>query len=38
MLYEVHLTVALDVASFLISQGHAFRGHDESASSLKEIS
>ena len=36
MLYEVRLTAALDVPSYLISQGHAFRGHDESASSLNK--
>ncbi|KAJ1266587.1 hypothetical protein BS78_08G163800 [Paspalum vaginatum] len=36
MLYEVRLTAALDVTNFLISQGHAFRGHDESASSLNK--
>ncbi|XP_062229974.1 uncharacterized protein LOC133927506 [Phragmites australis] len=36
MLYEVRLTAALDVASYLISQGHAFRRHDESASSLNK--
>lgn len=36
MLYEVRLTAALDVASFLISQGHAFRGHDESGTSLNK--
>ncbi|WVZ66717.1 hypothetical protein U9M48_015903 [Paspalum notatum var. saurae] len=36
ILYEVRLTVALDVTNFLISQGHAFHGHDESASSLNK--
>ncbi|XP_062197361.1 uncharacterized protein LOC133900270 [Phragmites australis] len=34
MKYEVRLTASLDVASFLIAQGHPFRGHDESPSSL----
>jgi hypothetical protein len=36
MLYEVHLTVALDVVSFLIAQGHAFCGNDESDTSLNK--
>jgi len=36
MLYEVRLTAALDVASFLIAQGHAFRGNDESVTSLNK--
>ena len=36
MLYEVRLTAALDVASFLIAQGHAFRGNDESDTSLNK--
>jgi hypothetical protein len=36
MLYEVRLTVALDVASFLIAQGHAFCGNDESGTSLNK--
>jgi len=36
MLYEVRLTAALDVASFLIAQGHAFRGNDESGTSLNK--
>ena len=36
MLYEVRLTAALDVASFLIAQGHAFRGNDESSTSLNK--
>jgi hypothetical protein len=35
-LYEIRLTAGLDVAMFLISQGHAFRGHDESATSLNK--
>ncbi|KAJ1258931.1 hypothetical protein BS78_10G113900 [Paspalum vaginatum] len=34
--YEVRVTAVLDIARFLISQGHAFRGHDESASSLNK--
>ncbi|KAJ1293014.1 hypothetical protein BS78_01G035500 [Paspalum vaginatum] len=36
--YEVRVTAALDIARFLISQGHAFREHDESASSLNKES
>jgi hypothetical protein len=36
MLYEVRLTAALDVASFLIAQGHAFRSNDESVTSLNK--
>jgi hypothetical protein len=32
--YEIHLTSSLDVAIFLISQGDAFRGHNETSSSL----
>jgi hypothetical protein len=35
-LYEIRLTAGLDVAMFLISQGHAFRGHDESATFLNK--
>ncbi|KAJ1295190.1 hypothetical protein BS78_01G205200 [Paspalum vaginatum] len=34
--YEVRVIATLDVARFLIAQGHAFRGHDESASSLNK--
>ena len=34
--YEVRVTAALDIARFLIAQGHAFRGHDESATSLNK--
>jgi hypothetical protein len=30
------VTVALDIAIFLIAQGHAFCGHDESATSLNK--
>ena len=30
------MTAALDIARFLIAQGHAFRGHDESATSLNK--
>jgi len=32
--YETRVTASLDVASYLISQAHSFRGHDESPSSL----
>lgn len=35
-LYEIRLTASLDIARYLISQGHAFRGHDESPSSLNK--
>ena len=31
--YEIRLTASLDCASYLLMQGHAFRGHDESSSS-----
>jgi hypothetical protein len=31
--YEIRLTSSLDVARFLIVQGDAFRGHDESSTS-----
>ncbi|KAJ1275611.1 hypothetical protein BS78_05G148400 [Paspalum vaginatum] len=34
--YEIHLTSSLDVARFLIMQGDAFRGHDESSTSLNK--
>jgi len=34
--YEICLTSSLDVARFLISQGDAFRGHDETSSSLNK--
>jgi len=30
------VNTALDIARFLIAQGHAFRGHDESSSSLNK--
>ena len=30
------MNAALDIARFLIAQGHAFRGHDESSSSLNK--
>lgn len=30
------MTAALDIVRFLITQGHAFRGHDESDSSLNK--
>jgi hypothetical protein len=30
------VTASLDIARFLIAQGHAFRGHDESATSLNK--
>ena len=32
--YETRVTASLDVAGYLIAQAHAFRGHDESDSSL----
>jgi len=32
--YETRVTASLDVASYLISQAHSFRGHDESPSPL----
>jgi hypothetical protein len=35
-LYEIRLNAGLDVAMFLISQGHAFHGHDESGTSLNK--
>jgi hypothetical protein len=35
-LYEICLTIGLDVAMFLISQGHAFHGHDKSATSFNK--
>ncbi|KAJ1257064.1 hypothetical protein BS78_K226400 [Paspalum vaginatum] len=34
--YEVRVTTSLDVATFLLMQGHEFRGHDESSSSLNK--
>ena len=34
--YEICLTSSLDVARFLISQGDAFHGHDETSSSLNK--
>lgn len=34
--YEVRVTASLDIATFLLMQGHAFRGHDESSSSLNK--
>jgi hypothetical protein len=34
--YEIRLTSSLDVTRFLISQGDAFRGHDETSSSLNK--
>ncbi|KAJ1265531.1 hypothetical protein BS78_08G082600 [Paspalum vaginatum] len=34
--YEIRLTSSLDIARFLIMQGDAFRGHDESSTSLKK--
>jgi len=34
--YEIRLTTSLDVARFLIMQGDAFRGHDESSTSLNK--
>lgn len=35
-LYEIHLTSSLDVARLFISIGDAFRGHDETFSSLNK--
>ncbi|XP_039815744.1 zinc finger MYM-type protein 1-like [Panicum virgatum] len=34
--YEIRVNAALDIARFLIAQGHAFHGHDESSSSLNK--
>ncbi|XP_039814988.1 zinc finger MYM-type protein 1-like [Panicum virgatum] len=34
--YEIQLTASLGVARFLIMQGDAFRGHDESSTSLNK--
>ncbi|XP_039783332.1 zinc finger MYM-type protein 1-like isoform X1 [Panicum virgatum] len=34
--YEIRLTASLGVARFLIMQGDAFRGHDESSTSLNK--
>ncbi|CAN6215580.1 unnamed protein product [Urochloa humidicola] len=34
--YEIRLTTSLDVARFLIMQADAFRGHDESPTSLNK--
>ncbi|KAJ1255625.1 hypothetical protein BS78_K180300 [Paspalum vaginatum] len=34
--YEIRLTSSLDIARFLIMQGDAFRGHDESSTSLNK--
>ncbi|KAH7658156.1 Ribonuclease H-like protein [Dioscorea alata] len=34
--YHTHLTAVLDVTRFLLKQGLAFRGHDESSSSLNK--
>ncbi|WVZ59232.1 hypothetical protein U9M48_009414 [Paspalum notatum var. saurae] len=31
--YEVRVTASLDIATFLLMQGHAIRGHDKSSSS-----
>jgi hypothetical protein len=36
ILYKIRLTASLDVARFLIEQGDAFRGHDESDTSLNK--
>jgi hypothetical protein len=34
--YEIRLTSSLDVVRFLTMQGDAFRGHDESSTSLNK--
>jgi len=34
--YKTRLSSSLDVARFLIQQGDAFRGHDESSTSLNK--
>jgi hypothetical protein len=34
--YEIHLNSSLDVVRFLIMKGDAFRGHDESSTSLNK--
>lgn len=34
--YKIRITSSLDVARFLIKQGDAFRGHDESSTSLNK--
>ncbi|XP_058744296.1 uncharacterized protein LOC131616856 [Vicia villosa] len=35
-LYKIHLACSLDCTRYLIAQGIAFRGHDESSTSLKK--
>ncbi|XP_058727121.1 uncharacterized protein LOC131598551 [Vicia villosa] len=35
-LYKIHLTCSLDCSRYLIAQGMAFRGHDESSTSLNK--
>ena len=34
--YEIRLTASLDCARYLIAQGEAFRGHDESSNSTNK--
>nr|XP_020153356.1 zinc finger MYM-type protein 1-like [Aegilops tauschii subsp. strangulata] len=34
--YKIHLTASLDCARYLIAQGEAFRGHDESFNSINK--
>ena len=35
--YRIRLTAILDVIRYLLGQGLAFRGHDESSTSLRKI-
>ena len=34
--YKIRLTASLDCARYLIAQGEAFRGHDESSTSINK--
>ena len=36
ILYKIHLTASLDCARYLIAQGEAFCGHDESSTSINK--
>jgi hypothetical protein len=36
ILYKIRLTASLDCARYLIAQGEAFRGHDESSTSINK--
>jgi hypothetical protein len=36
ILYKIRLTASLDCARYLIAQGEAFRGHDESSASINK--